>query len=1058
MTMCCATLAAPNILMVTTNNGSLTALESGRKSQFEGAGFVVNTIWDGASQATFDAAFANNRAVYLPDEATATDVSYKLREATIGIVSEHPGLADELGFCTTAATTTTGSDITVTNNTHYITNVFSTGTLTLGSGTYNISRMGGTTASGAQVLATLGGVNSIVAIDTGATLANTYNSSNVAFGRRVLFPLPISVNDGSSFNSNPYTLCFRMLNWAAGLDKTLVGHWKLNETSGTSAADSSGLSTSGTVTGTASWVAAVRNNGFNFDGNTKIQVSGMFSNPKNISVAAWAKLSTADISGSEIISLGDHFMLRLDEAGTVKGIMYDGSTWQAVSASGTYAGTGWHHFAAVFDDDNNTFKLYIDGSLAATASITASINYSGLGSNTVIGRHGNSNTNMDFTGVIDDVRVYNYALTAAEVENLYGFVGYWKLNQTSGTTATDSTPVADNGTVTGTPHWSTDCGGMGVFDFDGSTNYVSVASSSTFQPTESITIAAWIKGDAWTTSSETNAILRKGQVGPNNYNLCVPNGHVSLCLDVSDLNGVQSSTVLSTGRWYHVAATWDGATVKIYIDGVLDTSASRSGTLNVDTRPVYIGGRSGADFFNGMIRDVRLYNRALSASEIQQLAGLVGYWAFSEGSGATAADTSGQANNATLSGGAGWTSDCSGSYNALLTNGVGGIAQSASAFTPPSVGTVAFWMRSTGAPANVARIMGVGADWEIRQQTNGTVVTDLCGDGNTTICTSTACTTVGQWYHLAFTFDSDNDTYGIYVNGQLELGGTSPNNLVQQPSAKISFGTRTGNTQYWSGALRDFRIYNRKLCPSEIAALYGLVGHWRLDESSGTTAADASNVGNTGTLTGTATWTTGDVNGGFQLDYTDGDDYFTIPNSSTLQDVQEGNYTLTAWFKPLSVPPGTGTANTAAYSVINKAGYHLGLIYNNGRQFELDHYLTGNTLVSATSGSTTYAVGTFYHVAGVLNRTAGDAKLYVNGNLVTTTAFTAGTAAREYGTNPWYIGMASPGAATSKWSSHGIVDDVRIYNRALCPSEIQALHAGGYTFGGIKIIKWNEIQ
>ena len=154
------------------------------------------------------------------DEVTASDLGYKLREATIGVVSEHTGLVDELGLCTSSTTTTSSPTISIVNNTHYITKVFSTGAFSLGSSTYNVGRMGGTTASGAVVLATVGGSNSAVAVDTGATLANTYNASNVAFGRRVQFPLPVSINDGSTFGSNTYTLADRMLAWAAGLDRT----------------------------------------------------------------------------------------------------------------------------------------------------------------------------------------------------------------------------------------------------------------------------------------------------------------------------------------------------------------------------------------------------------------------------------------------------------------------------------------------------------------------------------------------------------------------------------------------------------------------------------------------------------------------------------------------------------------------------------------------------------------------------------------------------------------------------------------------------------------------
>ena len=172
-------------------------------------------------------------------------------------------------------------------------------------------------------------------------------------------------------------------------DGKLEAQWKLNETSGTSASDSSGNSQTGTVTGTASWVSAVLNNGFSFNGATKIQATGLMGNPRNVSVAAWANLTTADTTGAEVISLGDHFVLRLDDSGATKAIFYNGSSYVTASVSQTFAGTGWHHFAAVFDDGHDTLKLYVDGVLAATTTTTSSVSWSGLGTNTVIGRNGN---------------------------------------------------------------------------------------------------------------------------------------------------------------------------------------------------------------------------------------------------------------------------------------------------------------------------------------------------------------------------------------------------------------------------------------------------------------------------------------------------------------------------------------------------------------------------------------------------------------------------------------------------------------------------------------------
>ncbi len=601
---------------------------------------------------------------------------------------------------------------------------------------------------------------------------------------------------------------------------------------------------------------------------------------------------------------------------------------------------------------------------------------------------------------------------------------------------------------------------MGTFDFDGSTNYFSVNSTTDFQPTTMLSISAWVYGDSWLAGGDgnVNTIVRKGEGTPNNYNLAISGGKVMFCLDDSDTAGIKSTATLSTSQWYHVAVTWDGATVKIYINGVLDSSTARTGTIGSDTRTLYIGGRSGTDCFTGMIRDVRIYNRPLTTTELAAGTGLAGYWAFYEGSGTSAADTSGLGNTALLSGGATWTSDCTGNNNALLTNGTGGIAATAVPFDPPSTGTVAFWMRSTGTPSATARILGCGGDWEIRQDADGLVVSDLSGDGSTNIGTVTPLTQVGRWYHFVATFDTATKAYAIYVDGQLERSGVNPASYAKQPAGILSFGTRTGTPDYWNGALRDVRVYNRMLCPTEVATLYGLVGYWKLDETSGTTASDSSGVGNNASLTGTVNWTAADINNGFKFDYTNGDDYFTIPNSSSLQDVQEGNYTLAAWFKPLSVPPGTGTANNAAYGILLKPGWHIGLSYTNSKQFEFDHYLNGYTWAGTGTYSNTYNANAFYHVAGVLNRTAGSANIYVNGTLVNTGSFTAGSAAPEYGAVPWYIGIASPGAANWKWASNGIVDDARIYNRALCPSEIQTLFNAGHSFGGVKVIKWNEVQ
>jgi hypothetical protein len=200
----------------------------------------------------------------------------------------------------------------------------------------------------------------------------------------------------------------------------LVGHWKLDETSGAVAADSSGLGRNMTVVGTPTWATGIVDNCLQLNGTNRAEVVSLMGSPKNISLAGWANLTAADSGGAELISLGDYFAIRLNEGSSSGAYLYNGSSWVACSVSQTFAGAGWHHFAAVFNDDQNSCKLYVDGVEAASVSTTATIPYNALGTKTVIGAHGNGNTTSDFSGMLDDIRIYNRAICPSEVQALHG--------------------------------------------------------------------------------------------------------------------------------------------------------------------------------------------------------------------------------------------------------------------------------------------------------------------------------------------------------------------------------------------------------------------------------------------------------------------------------------------------------------------------------------------------------------------------------------------------------------------------------------------------------------
>lgn len=211
---------------------------------------------------------------------------------------------------------------------------------------------------------------------------------------------------------------------ATNLSQNLGGLWRLNEGGGTAASDSSGNSRNGVVTG-ATWTTGKLDNGLSFDGDDYVQIIGLIGSSTNITLAAWANLTSTDTEGAELISLGDAVALRLDQTEVapfgLNAFYHYASGWRGIKYAVNYAGTGWHHFAYVVDDTNNVQKLYVDGSVASTTTYTESISYDtgGVGTDTFIGKHGDGGTTYDFNGLIDDVRVYNVALSDSDIKSLY---------------------------------------------------------------------------------------------------------------------------------------------------------------------------------------------------------------------------------------------------------------------------------------------------------------------------------------------------------------------------------------------------------------------------------------------------------------------------------------------------------------------------------------------------------------------------------------------------------------------------------------------------------------
>ncbi len=402
------------------------------------------------------------------------------------------------------------------------------------------------------------------------------------------------------------------------LSGVLKALYNFNEGVGVNANDSSGNGNHGIVSG-ATWTAGKSGSALSFDGNAYVQISGLIGQPQNITISAWANLSAKDASGAELISLGDHVAFRLDANGGTRGFYYDGATWRTTITGGLYAGTGWHHFVYVVDTANKVQKVYVDGVEKVSTTHTQSISYAGLGSDTYIGRHANGVGNYDFNGVIDNVSVYHKALSAQEAFDLYnqftsGLVSHWELDEGGGLVVNDIVG-GNNGTVSGAT-W------MGhELSFDGIDDYILAANPSlALKPSSQVAISVWIKSTAMDTKGGEVASMG------DSYGLRVkPDGNMLFFY----YNGIKWRGVATTGsnvldgEWHHIVGLKTSSALQVYIDGVLKEGLNNTGTITYTLGTDFFVGRHGnAEIFydfNGIINNVRIYDRILSAQEIEEL-------------------------------------------------------------------------------------------------------------------------------------------------------------------------------------------------------------------------------------------------------------------------------------------------------------------------------------------------------------------------------------------------------------------------------------------------------
>ncbi|MCH8120793.1 MAG: discoidin domain-containing protein, partial [Planctomycetes bacterium] len=287
------------------------------------------------------------------------------------------------------------------------------------------------------------------------------------------------------------------------------------------------------------------------------------------------------------------------------------------------------------------------------------------------------------------VLVLGLALTSIVEAADPSLVGWWKFDETSGNIAYDSSGNGNDGTFVGNPQWVPGKVG-GALEFDGD-DYLDCGNGPSLEIRDQITIAFWFQVQAFQNSWE--AFFSKGDSA---YRASRGGGsgdgtHLGISgTGAGGGNGwFNGPTIITGGDWHHFAGTYDGTEGRIYVDGVLDASTPASGQINIEPENLWIGNNSqNTDRqLHGLMDDVRLYNRALTQEEIQEV--MIGIPPGSASNPGPANEATDVPRDVTLSWAPGEFAAPTNGHKVYLgqsfndvNDATGGVAQDANSYTP----------------------------------------------------------------------------------------------------------------------------------------------------------------------------------------------------------------------------------------------------------------------------------------------------------------------------------------------------------------------------------------
>jgi glucose/arabinose dehydrogenase len=591
----------------------------------------------------------------------------------------------------------------------------------------------------------------------------------------------------------------------------------------------------------------------------------------------------------------------------------------------------------------------------------------------------------------------------------------------SGTSVLDSSGVGNNGMAANTT-WST-AGKFGkALSFNGTNALVTVPDADSLDLTTGMTLEAWVNPTA---APAWGAVVAKETTGDQNYGVFATAGAgfpAGAIISGSSIFTAAGNAAAALNTWTHVATTYDGTNLRYYQNGVLVKTTAHSGAINVTTGVLHIGGDSSVDMFKGLIDEVRVYNTALSAAQIttDMNTPVVPVVTDTTPPGAPGTlSATGGLGGANLSWGAATDNVGVAKYDVYRST--------TSGFTPSVANRVAqptgLTYNDTGLAASTYyyRVAAEDAAGNVGPPTNeASAVVTADTTAPTVALTSPAAGTVSGAVTVSATANDNVAVAGVQfkVDGTTNIGAedTTAPYSVSWASTGVTNGTHT-----LTAVARDAAGNTTTSTPVTVTVNNtgpaGLVAAYGFNAGSGTTAADSSGNNNNGTTANT-TWSTAGKFGN-ALSFNGTNALVTVPDANSL-DLTTG-MTLEAWLNPTTTGGwvdafGKETTDDVVYS-----------IYSSTPANRPTGYIRKGGVFSQAAAVSPMTLNNWTHLATTYD--GANLRFYVNGTLISTTA---ATGAIDTSNGVLRIGGNSIFGEYFK----GLIDEVRIYNRALSAAEI----------------------